>query len=298
MDRPLLTGALASLGRRKPALVCLAVVAVYFLVALILLVADLAGSRIGSARWSEQVGPSYSPPSGSYLFGTDMLGRSVLRKTLYGARVSVTVALAASVISILIGVPLGAAAGYLGGALDRIIVWLYSTLGSIPYIILIIAFAVVLRDKTVLGYKLAGLPAVCLAMGITSWVGISRLVRAEIIKLKHAEYVLAAVSYGCGAWRIIFGHLLPNISHLVIAQVSVRFVSFVHSEVILGFLGLGHATRPSWGAMINDARLELARGVWWQMAAAALAVFVLCLALNIFADALSEALDPKLRSHR
>jgi len=205
------------------------------------------------------------------------------------------VALIASLISIAIGVPLGAIAGYFRGYVDEIIVWIYSTLSSVPYILLILAFAVVLRDKTFCGHKLTGITAVYLAIGLTSWVGICRLIRGEVIKHKDREYVLAAISYGCSRWRIIFRHLLPNVFHLVIIDFSLRFAAFIHAEVILSFLGLGETQRPSWGVMINDARIELARGVWWQMAAATMAVLVISLALNIFGDALRDSLDPKLR---
>jgi ABC-type dipeptide/oligopeptide/nickel transport system permease subunit len=157
------------------------------------------------------------------------------------------------------------------------------------------AFALVLRDKTIFGLKLTGITTVYIALGITSWVGICRLIRGEIIKRKEAEYVLAAKSCGSGHMAIIFRHLLPNVFHIIIINFSLRFVSFIHAEVILSFLGLGEPTKPSWGAMINDARVELAQGVWWQMAAATFAIFFISLTLNIFGDALRDSLDPKLK---
>jgi len=293
-------------------MVCLAVIVLYFLLAGSIHLAELCDWRIGPMLWAEQVGQSYEPPSSTNLLGTDIFGQSVLRKTLYGAKISITVALCASLVSIAIGVPLGAIAGYFRGGspnakkgvwgprgfVDEIIVWIYSTLSSIPYILLILAFAVVLRDKSLFGYKLTGITAVYLAIGLTSWVGICRLIRGEVIKHKDREYVLAAMSYGCSRRRIIFKHLLPNVFHLVIIDFSLRFVAFIHAEVILSFLGLGEAKRPSWGAMINDARIELSRGVWWQMVAATAAIFLLSLALNIFGDALRDSLDPKLTNDR
>jgi len=229
------------------------------------------------------------------ILGTDIFGQSVLRKMLYGAKISITVAFSASLISIAIGLPLGAVAGYFRGIVDEIVVWIYSTLSSVPYILLILAFAVVLHDKTIAGIKLAGITSVYLAIGLTSWVDLCRLIRGEVIKHKEREYILAAKSYGCSNFRIIFKHLLPNVFHIVIIIFSLQFVSFIHAEIILSFLGLGEANRPSWGAMINDARIELARGVWWQMVAATVAVFFISLALNIFGDALRDSLDPKLR---
>lgn len=293
--RSLWSDGLRRLCRRKFAMVCFAVVLIYFSLAGFIYLAELFDWQVGPTLWNEEVGASYETPSSENLLGTDIFGQSVLRKTLYGAKVSITVALCASFISIAIGVPLGAIAGYFRGFIDEIIVWIYSTLSSVPYILLIMAFAVVLRDKTIFGYKLTGITAVYLAIGLTSWVGICRLIRGEVIKHKGRDYVLAAMSYGCSERRIIFKHLMPNVFHIIIIDFSLRFVAFIHAEVILSFLGLGEVDRPSWGAMINDARIELSRGVWWQMAAATVAIFLISLALNIFGDALRDSLDPKLR---
>ncbi len=293
--RSLWQDGLRRLKRRKLAIVSFAVILVYFGLAGFIYLAEFLDWQVAPIRWSEEVDAQYQPPSDKNVFGTDIFGQSVWRKTLYGAKISITVALCASFISIFIGVPLGAIAGYFRGWVDDVIVWVYSTLSSIPYILLILAFAVVLRDKTLFGYKLTGITSVYLAIGLTSWVGLCRLIRGEVIKHKEREYVLAAKSYGCSGKRIIFRHLIPNVFHLVIIDFSLRFVSFIHAEVILSFLGLGEATRPSWGAMINDARVELSRGVWWQMAAATVAIFFISLALNIFGDALRDCLDPKLR---
>ena len=196
----------------------------------------------------------------------------------------------------MIGVPLGAIAGYFRGWVDDVIVWFYTTLGTIPYILLVMAFAVVLRDRNILGWEIKGITAVYLAIGLTSWVGICRLIRGEIIKRKESEYVLAARALGCSNGRIIFKHLLPNVFHVIIINFSLRFVSFIHAEVILSFLGLGETDKPSWGGMIDAARTELARNVWWEMAAATVAIFFISLALNIFGDALRDCLDPKLRT--
>lgn len=287
---------LKQLRKRKLAIICFCVVLLYFLLAGFIYIAEFFDWKVGPTLWAQQVGDSYSPPSAKNIFGTDIFGQSVLRKTLYGAKISLTVAICASLLSIFIGVPLGIIAGYFRGFVDEIIVWIYSTLSSIPYILLIMAFAVVLRDKIIFGHKLTGITAVYLAIGFTSWVDICRLIRGEVIKHKNREYILAAITYGCNKGRIIFKHLLPNVFHLVIIDFSLRFVSFIHAEVILSFLGLGETERPSWGAMINEARLELSRGVWWQIAAATIALFFISLALNIFGDALRDSLDPKLRT--
>ncbi|MHC5179772.1 MAG: ABC transporter permease [Planctomycetota bacterium] len=309
--RSLWSDAIRRLRKRTFAMVCFGIVLVYFILAGMIYLDDLFGWNLKAFQWNQIVGPSYRAPlevfewtpeeqtaskTGKTLFGTDFLGQSTLRKTIYGAKTSITVALCASLISLLIGVPLGAIAGYFRGWVDDVIVWFYTTLGTIPYILLVMAFAVVLRDRNIFGWEIRGITAVYLAIGLTSWVGICRLIRGEIIKRKESEYVLAARALGCSNGRIIFKHLLPNVFHVIIINFSLRFVSFIHAEVILSFLGLGETDKPSWGGMIDAARTELARNVWWEMAAATIAIFFISLALNIFGDALRDCLDPKLRT--
>jgi len=292
--RSLWADARRKLYTNRLAMISLVIIVIYVLVAI------LVGTGLLASNWDESVGSAYEKPSWQNPLGTDIFGLSVWRKVLYGTKVSLTVAMLASLISIAIGLPLGAIAGFFGKWLDEIIVWLYSTLQSVPYILLIMAFAFVLRDKvlfkgTSYEVSLAGMTAVYLAIGLTSWVGLCRLIRGEVMKHKEREYVTAARSFGCGNFYIIFRHVLPNVFHLVIIDFSLRFVSFIHAEVILSYLGLGAKNQPSWGVMIDDARLELARGVWWQMAAATVAIFFISLALNIFGDALRDAIDPRLR---
>ncbi|NLW84444.1 MAG: ABC transporter permease [Phycisphaerae bacterium] len=308
--RSLWADGIRRLRKRRLAMLCFWVTMAYFALAAAVFISERTGWENVLTRWNEDIGPSYQAPLATYewtpqdaepmsgwsLFGTDFLGRSTLRKTLYGAKTSIAVALGASIISLLIGIPLGAAAGYFRGWFDDIVIWLLTTLNTIPYILLVMAFAVVLRDKSLLGIPLRGMTGVYLAMGLTSWVGIARLIRGEIMKRKESEYVLAARAMGCSSGRIIFFHLLPNVFHIIIINFSLRFVGFIHAEVILSFLGLGETDKPSWGAMIDAARAELARDVWWEMAAATLAIFVLSLALNLFGDALRDCLDPKLRT--
>ena len=309
--RSLWADGIRRLRKRTFAMICFGVVLVYFILAGMIFLNDVLDLDLKVFQWNQIVGPSYQAPLDSYewtpegrtevetgkaLFGTDFLGQSTLRKTVYGAKTSITVALCASLISLMIGVPLGAIAGYFRGWVDDVIVWFYTTLGTIPYILLVMAFAVVLRDRNILGWEIKGITAVYLAIGLTSWVGICRLIRGEIIKRKESEYVLAAQALGCSNSRIIFKHLLPNVFHVIIINFSLRFVSFIHAEVILSFLGLGETDKPSWGGMIDAARTELARNVWWEMAAATVAIFFISLALNIFGDALRDCLDPKLRT--
>lgn len=264
----------------KVALFSLVIIGIY------LVIACLSFSGLISADWAREVGPSYSPPSWEHLFGTDIFGRSVLSKTLKGAEIAISIGVVTAIISIVIGVVLGAVAGYFGGKIDELIVWFYTSFSSIPYIMLIVAVSFIFGK---------GIQSVYLSLSLTGWVHICRLIRGEVIRHKDREYVHAAQAIGGGHARKLFIHIIPNVMHIVIINFSLRVQTAIKSEVILSYLGLGVQSRPSWGRMIDDAKLELARGVWWQLGAATLAMFFLVLAFNLFGDALRDALDPKLK---
>jgi peptide/nickel transport system permease protein len=269
-----------TIKKDKLAMISLVVILTYFLIAL----ATVSG--LLASDWSKEVGESYSAPSMQNIFGTDIFGRSVLDKTIKGTEVAISIGLVTAVLSILIGVFLGAVAGYFGGFIDEMIVWFYTTLSSIPSIMLLVAIALILGK---------GLLAVYLALGLTSWVSLCRLIRGEVMRHCEREYIQAASAIGAGHRRKIFKHILPNVSHIVIINFSLQFQTAIKSEVILSYLGLGVQGRPSWGTMIDDSKLELSRGVWWQLAAATLAMTLVVLAFNILGDALRDALDPKLK---
>jgi ABC-type dipeptide/oligopeptide/nickel transport system permease subunit len=239
-----------------------------------------------AANWAEEVGASNLPPSFDHLFGTDIFGRSVLRKIIRGTQIAMSVGLATSLIAIPIGVTLGAIAGYFGGWVDDLITWFYTTFSSIPNIMLLISITMILGK---------GSFSVYVALGATSWVTLCRLIRGEVIKHKEREYIQAAGALGGGHFRKLFFHILPNVSHIIIINTSLQFQIAIKSEVILSYLGLGAQGEPSWGSMIDDAKLELSRGVWWQLVAATGAMFIIVLAFNILGDALRDALDPKLK---
>ena len=231
----------------------------------------------------------------AYWLGLDFMGRSVFWRLVYGTRVALTVAVLAMLIEIVIGFTLGALAGFFGGWVDALITWLFSTVQSVPWILLMISFAYVLKGRTVWGYELAGIPSIVLALGLTTWVGLCRLIRGEVLKHRDRDYVVAARATGMGNGRIVFRHILPNVFHLVIINFALGLAAFVHAEVILSFLGLGVTEVPSWGRMIDDAKLELLKGVWWPLLASTVAIFIFSLAVNLFGDALRDALDPRLR---
>ncbi|RLA64017.1 MAG: ABC transporter permease [Epsilonproteobacteria bacterium] len=269
-----------TLLRDKMAVVAMIIIFVYMAMAV------LSATGIIVSDWAAEVGPSYGAPSLDHWFGLDMFGRSVLAKTIKGTEVAISVGFIASLLSLVIGVTLGSIAGYFGGRVDEFIVWFYTTFTSIPNIMLLVAI-------TFISGK--GLKAVILALGLTGWVSLCRLIRGEVIRHKDREYVHAASAIGGGNYRKLVKHILPNVTHIMIISFSLQFQIAIKSEVILSYLGLGVQGRPSWGIMIDDAKLELARGVWWQLGAATFAMALVVLAFNILGDALRDALDPKLK---
>lgn len=272
--------AFVRLAQDKWALASLIIVIIYALVAL------LSAAGLIAADWAQEVGTTNLPPSAEHYFGTDIFGRDVLRKVIRGTQIAMSVGLASSLIAIPIGVVLGALAGYFGGWVDDFITWLYTTFSSIPNIMLLISITMILGK---------GLFAVYVALGATSWVTLCRLIRGEVMKHKERDYVQAAGALGGGHFRKLFKHILPNVMHIVIINTSLQFQVAIKSEVILSYLGLGVQGEPSWGTMIDDAKLELSRGVWWQLAGATLAMFIIVLAFNLLGDALRDSLDPKLK---
>jgi len=219
--------------------------------------------------------------------GTDNLGRDVAQRLVQGARIAFQVGIITSLIAIPIGVILGLIAGYFGGRVDDLIVWLYSTVASMPGLLFILAIAMVAGK---------GLKGVYLGIGLMTWTGLCRLIRAEVIKHRERPYVVAARTLGAGPFRIMFRHILPNVFHLVIISFSLRFPSAIGTEVFMSFLGIGVQGEPSWGIMISNARLRLWHGMWWEMTAVTAAVFLVVLAFNLAGDGLRDALDPRLRT--
>lgn len=261
----------------------------FFVIVLYVLVAILAKfgvlfPDVAIANTTNQ----YLPFSWEHPFGTDVLGRDILARAIHGTATALSVGLIASGISLVIGIILGSVGGYFGGKVDAFVVWLYTTIDSIPYILLIPALTFVMGR---------GLINVYIAVGVTSWVTLCRLIRGEFMKHKNRDYVLAAEMLGAGHTRKIFRHILPNVAHLAFVQFGLGFVSAIKIEVILSYLGLGvDPSTPSWGIMIDDAKLELARPFWGNLVAATIFMFGLILAFNLFNDALRESLDPKLKN--
>jgi ABC-type dipeptide/oligopeptide/nickel transport system permease subunit len=275
--------ALKKLQKNPTALISGTVIALYLLTALL-----SATGLIFTNYAVVQNDIAYQAPSAAHWLGTDVFGRDVLARASHGTITSLIVGFFGSGLAVIIGTVLGALSGYFGGKTDDLLVWFSTTIDTIPYILLIAAFSLMIG---------AGLNTLCLAIGITGWVGLFRIVRAEFLKHRNREYVQSAYAMGASHYRCIFNHILPNVTHLILINFSLGFVSAIKSEVILSYLGLGvEPGRPSWGMMIDDAKLELARGVWWGLLAATIFMFFLVLAFNLFNDALRDALDPKLKN--
>ena len=220
-------------------------------------------------------------------FGADRLGRDVLAKAVKGAQVSILVGVSAALLATAIGTLLGAVAGFFGGKAGDLLEWVYNVFTAVPSILLIFAFAAVFGR---------GIVSVVLILGLAGWTGIYRLVRAEFIKHAVRDYVRSAEAIGASTASRMFRHILPNVSHVVLVQLSIHVVAFIKSEVILSYLGLGVGVdQVSWGTMLSEAQSELILGHWWQLAAATLFMAVFVTAFSLMTDALRDALDPKLR---
>ena len=242
-----------------------------------------------AARTSESRPKPLAAP-GKHLLGTDSIGSDVLLRTLKAVRVAFIIGGGTLLIAAPLAILLGLVAGYFGKYADDAVQYTYTVLSSIPEILLLIAIVLVMGK---------GVLSICVALGVTSWVGLCRLVRGETLRHRDREYVRAAKALGAGSFKIMTRHILPNLLPIVIISLTLSFSGIVLAESILSYLGVGlPADMPSWGNMINGARAELTRDpvVWWNLVAAAGALLILVLALNFLADALRDAIDPRLRS--
>jgi peptide/nickel transport system permease protein len=227
-------------------------------------------------------------PSAQHWMGTDELGRDELSRTLYGARVSLLVGVSVVLGAGMIGLAIGSLAGYFGGAFDRFVnIVLINAFLSFPGILLAIAFAAFLGP---------GLDKVIFALTITGWAGFARLARAQVLKVREMEFILAARSLGASHARILLRHLLPNTLQPVLIQATIGMAGAILAESTLSFLGLGViAPTPSWGAMLNDARNHLFDAPHMVLFPA-LAIMAAVLAFNLLGDALRDWLDPRTRA--
>ena len=243
-----------------------------------------------------------------HVMGTDKVGQDVLYLSLKSIRTGLVIGTLTTLIMLPIAILLGIMAGYYRSWIDDIIQYVYTTLNSIPGILLIAASVLMLQVimdnnpnlfATVEERADARLFFLCLILGVTSWTGLCRLLRGETLKLRELDFIQAARALGSSDITILLRHILPNLMHIVLISIVLDFSALVLAEAVLAYVGIGvDPTMNSWGNMINSARLEMSREpiVWWSLMAAFWFMFILVLAANLFSDAIRDAFDPKLRS--
>lgn len=247
--------------------------------------------------------------AGSYhVFGTDKVGQDVLFQALKSIRTALIIGTLTTLVMLPFAVLFGIMAGYLRGWVDDVVQYVYTTLSSIPGVLLIAGAVLTMQVWIETHPELFAtterradvrLLALCVILGITSWTGLCRLLRGESLKLREMEYIQAAQAFAVSQWRIITRHILPNVMHIVLISVVMDFSGLVLAEAVLSYVGVGvDPSMISFGTMINNARLEMAREpmVWWSLAAAFFFMLVLVLSANLFADAVRDAFDPRVKS--
>lgn len=251
--------------------------------------------------WVLTVGEYY------HILGTDQVGQDVLVQALKAVRTGVLIGTLATLLTLPLAIGLGISAGYFKGWVDDAVQYLYTTLSSIPGILLIAASVLLIdvyiethaEDFTLLAERADfRFLALCFILGLTSWTGLCRLLRAETLKVSQLDYVQAARAFGVRHRRIITSHILPNVTHIVLIALVLDFSGFVLAEAVLSYVGVGvDPSMASWGNMINEARGELSREpvVWWPVCAAFIMMFALVLAANLFADRVRDAFDPRAK---
>ena len=244
---------------------------------------------------------------GYHVLGTDKVGQDVLYLSLKSIRVSLVIGTLTTLVLLPLGIALGVMAGYFRGWIDDAIQYLYTTLNSIPGVLLIAACVLMMQvfiDRNPQWFDTAAqradfrLLVLCAVLGLTSWTGLARLLRGETLKLSQLEYIQAAHAFGVSDARILGRHILPNVAHILIITLVMDFSGLVLAEAVLSYVGVGvDPATTSFGTMINAARREMGREpiVWWSLAAAFAFMFVLVLAANLFADAVRDGFDPRVR---
>lgn len=256
-----------------------------FIVLLMLLA--LIGPMLSSIGYADQdfnnvnAGPSYE-----HWFGTDSLGRDLFIRVLYGARISLSIGLIASLINLVIGVLYGGISGLMGGKVDRIMMNIVDVLYSVPTLLYVILLMVVFKP---------GLLNIFIALGISYWLQMARIVRGQVLSIKEQEFVLAAISMGASKWRLLTKHLIPNAVGAIVVSWSLSIPDAIFTEAFLSFIGLGvSAPMASWGVLASEG-INSMRGYPFQLFFPAAAISLTMLAFNFLSDGLRDALDPKMR---
>lgn len=234
--------------------------------------------------WTEGAAAKLASPSVKHIMGTDLYGRDIFSRVLYGARISLQIGIFATLVTLMIGVPLGAVAGYKGGLADDLISWLVNVIFAFPFILFVLAVVSIFQNPS--------LYLVFLAIGLVNWVSICRITRGQFIALRSREFVEAAHALGLPSWKIIFRHILPNSIAPIIVQATMGMGSIITLEAGLAYLGFGaQPPTPSWGLMISEGQQYISQGQWWWSMFPGFAIMFTVLAFNFLGDGLRDALD-------
>ncbi|GMA98086.1 ABC transporter permease [Pelosinus sp. IPA-1] len=257
-----------------------------YIVVFVILIAAI-GPVLSQASYSDQdLSQANQSPSIEHWFGTDNLGRDLFIRVLYGARISMSIGIVASLLNFTVGVLYGGIAGFSGGKVDRYMMNIVDVLYSIPVLLYVILLMVVLKP---------GLTNIFIALGISYWLQMARIVRGQILGLKEQEYVLAARTIGASNWRILLRHLIPNTMGPIIITMTLAIPTAIFTEAFLSFIGLGvSAPMASWGVLASEGITSL-RSYPFQLFFPAMAISITMLAFNFLGDGLRDALDPRMR---
>ncbi|MHC0038349.1 ABC transporter permease [Pseudoneobacillus sp. C159] len=263
----------------------------FILLAVIILLSIFGPHMVPHSPSKQNLTQGNLPLSSEHWFGTDDLGRDVWARTWAGARISLVIGFAAAMIDLIIGVFVGGVSGYMAGRgktgdrIDYFLMRIVEVLYGIPYLLVVILLMVMMKP---------GLTTMIIALSITGWVGMARIVRGQILQLKQQEFVLAAEKLGTSHAKIIIRHLLPNMMGIIIVNLTFTIPSAIFAESFLSFLGLGvQAPTASWGTMANDSLGVILSGQWWRLFFPGLMISLTMFAFNAFGDGLQDALDPK-----
>jgi ABC-type dipeptide/oligopeptide/nickel transport system permease subunit len=289
--------ALRRLRRDRAAMICLGII--------VLIAACAIGAPIfaaitghGNMQQFNTIGrtPDGQPvgPNSTFWLGTDDLGRDLLVRIAYGARVSLFVGVVATAVTVVGGTVIGLAAGYFGGFVDSVLARFMDWLLAVPFLLFAIALFSVAVQKPIFGFIGPGLPIVIIVLGFFGWASVGRLVRGQVLSIKEKEYVEAARALGAGPWRIMFVDMLPNLLAPLIVYSTLLIPATIVGEATLSFLGVGvQPPTADWGQMISTASSMFLYGPWWYLVFPSLALLITTLAFNIFGDGVRDAFDPR-----
>ena len=238
--------------------------------------------------WTEGAEAKLAQPTAKHVMGTDLYGRDIFSRVLFGARISLQIGIFATAVTLIIGIPLGAIAGYRGGLADDLISWLVNVIFAFPFMLFVLAVVSVFKNPSIF--------LVYVAIGLVNWVQICRVTRSQFISLRGREFVEAAHALGLSQSRIIFRHILPNALAPIIVQATLGMGSIIMIEAGLAYLGFGaQPPTPSWGLMISEGQQYIAQGQWWWSVFPGTAILYTVLAFNFLGDGLRDALDVRLK---